>query len=111
MTGWISLFILRLGASVTTIGSATTVPATESDLQLQAQLAAARAMIDALKAQQAKQSGQNVHDDPSAPYRRMCAELWDKPIFLEARDAHVPKLHPITNQHVNATSIYTQPSY
>lgn len=84
---------------MTTIGSASTVPATESELQLQAQLAAARAEIDALKAQQARQSGQDLsEEDSSAPYWRMRAELWDTPILSEARVGPLPKgsprLHP-----------------
>eukprot|EP00435_Cladocopium_sp_Y103_P003661 s1776_g1.t1 len=71
-----------LGASVSTFGSGTTVPATE--LQLQAQLAAARAQINALMAQQEQQKAASLEDaEKDARYRRMDADLWEKPILNE----------------------------
>ena len=77
---------LRLGASVSTLGTGTTLPATE--LELKAQLAAAQATIDALKAQQEKlQKEQGLAADEMATrnalYRRMDASLWEKHLLQE----------------------------
>lgn len=72
-----------MGASVSTLGSGTTIPATPAELELQAQLAAARAQIDALRAQQERQQSGVVDPGRDRALRRMDANLWDKPILKD----------------------------
>ena len=74
------------------------MPATE--LELQAQLAAARAQIDALMAQQAQQKASPLEAGKDEVYRRMDADLWDKPILQDCcfhKKFYVPKVFPKLN--------------
>lgn len=79
--------LVRLGASVSTLGSGTTVPASNRELELQAKLAAAQALIASLT-QGGKEKGSagdaRDGDERDSAYRRMDAELWDQPILQDS---------------------------
>lgn len=83
---------MRLGASISTFNSGTTVAASQRELE--AQLLAARAEIDALRAKQAdhekQEQDKKLAEDAArdAEYRRMDANLWDKPILAEEQLIH-----------------------
>ena len=73
-----------------TFGAASTVPATSVELELAAQLAAARAEILALKGGNQNEDNQAKDaDDRERNYRRMPAHLWEQPIL----EATVNKLY------------------